>query len=225
MKIIAAVALCTAFCLSVLAQAKDEKSKTGKAKSDDGFVSIFNGKDLTGWKVNPESPSSIRAEDGMIIIDGKRTHAFYDGEVGNHDFKNFEFKAKVKTFENANSGIYFHTKYQESGWPSAGYECQVNNTHSDKKKTGGLYAVQDNFDEVAKDGVWFDYHIKVEGKHVVIKIDGKVITDYTEPENPAHLKSMPGRKIGSGTICLQAHDPKSVVHYKDLKLKILPDSK
>jgi len=229
MKLLTSAAICAAaLSFSFLANAQDEKKKTestAASSAEAGFVSIFNGKDLTGWKVNPENKDSIQAKDGMIVIDGKRTHAFYDGEVGNHDFKNFEFKAKVKTFKNANSGIYFHTKYQESGWPSAGYECQVNNTHSDKKKTGGLYAVKDNFDEVAKDEEWFDYYIKVEGNHVIIKINDKVITDYTQPEKPEHLKSMPGRKIGSGTICLQAHDPKSVVHYKDLKLKILPDSK
>lgn len=201
---------------------KDEKKLTDRANATDGFVSIFNGKDLSGWKVNPENPDSVRVEDGMIVIDGPRTHAFYNGPVGNHDFKNFEFKAKVKTFKNANSGIYFHTKFQESGWPDAGYECQVNNTHSDWRKTGSLYAVKDNRDPVAQDGEWFDYYIKVDGKRVIVKINDKVVTDYTEPENPEHLKQMPGRKIGSGTIALQAHDPKSVVHYKDLKLKILP---
>ncbi|MFT4550490.1 MAG: hypothetical protein ACI8XO_001772 [Verrucomicrobiales bacterium] len=205
--------------LVIFANAQD---KEATAKADDaGFVSIFNGKDLTGWKVNGESTKSIRAEDGNIVIDGPRTHAFYAGAVGNHDFKNFEFKAKVKTFKGANSGIYFHTKFQDKGWPDAGYECQVNNTHTDWRKTGSLYAVKDNKEEVAKDGEWFDYYIKVEGKHVIIKINDKVITDYTEPENPEHLAKMSGRKIGSGTIGLQAHDPKSVVFFKDLKLKIL----
>ncbi|MGI9243674.1 MAG: 3-keto-disaccharide hydrolase [Verrucomicrobiales bacterium] len=214
----------TSLSLGVFSQAKEEKSLPAKI-DDPGFVSIFNGKDLSGWKVNGENPGSIVAKDGMIVIDGKRTHAFYNGKVGNHDFKNFEFKAKVKTFANANSGIYFHTKFQDSGWPDAGYECQVNNTHKDWRKTGSLYAVMDNKEEVAKDEEWFDYYIKVVGRHVVIKINGKVISDYTEPDNPEHLGKMPGRKIGSGTIALQAHDPESVVHYKDLKLKILPDSK
>ena len=70
-------------------------------------------------------------------------HLFYVGPVHDHDFKNFHLKAEVMTFPNANCGIYFHTKFQESGWPSQGFECQVNNTHSDPKKTGGLYAVKD----------------------------------------------------------------------------------
>ena len=125
------------------------------------------------------------------------------------------------TKPNANSGIYFHTKYQAEGWPSAGYECQVNNTHKDEKKTGGLYGVKDYFEVPAKDDVWFDYEIMVEGKHVVIKVDGKVITDYTEPENPERPEGMKDRLISSGTIALQAHDPGSKVMYKDLMLKVL----
>ncbi len=188
------------------------------ADSKDGFVSIFNGKDLEGWKVNPENPKSVYVKNGEMVIDGPRTHVFYNGK--NHDFSNFEFKAKVKTMPGANSGIYFHTKYQEKGWPNAGYECQVNNTHKDPRKTASLYAVKDNHDAPWKDGEWFDYYIKVDGKKITIRINGKTITEYTEPDNPEHLKKMPGRKLGSGTIAFQAHDPKSVVYYKDIKLKI-----
>eukprot|EP01043_Picozoa_sp_COSAG02_P108969 COSAG02_NODE_45019_length_361_cov_0.583969_1_plen_64_part_10 len=61
----------------------------------------------------------------------------------------------------ANSGIYFHTKFLKSGWPNRGYEAQVNNTQSDKKKTGGLYNVKDNFKAPVKDNEWFDYDIIV----------------------------------------------------------------
>ena len=190
----------------------------------DGWIELFDCT-LNNWKVNEENPETFGVRDGMIVVDGPRSHLFYDGPVNNADFKNFELKAKVKTFENANSGIYFHTKFEDSGWPAAGYECQVNNSHSDWRKTGSLYAVKDNRDEVAKDEEWFDYYVKVEGKRIIIKINDKVVTDYTEPENPEHLKKMPGRKIGRGTIALQAHDPKSIVHFKDLKVKLLPDSK
>lgn len=189
------------------------------ARADDGFTSIFNGKDLTGWKVNTENPKSIFVKDGQLCIDGPRTHVFYDGELGK-DFKNFEFKAKVMTKKGANSGIYFHTEYQENDWPSKGYECQVNNSHSDWRKTGSLYAIKDNKDEVAKDDEWFDYYIKVEGKKVTIKINDKVVTEYTEPDDYKAPEGMAGRKISSGTIGFQAHDPESKVFYKDIQLKI-----
>ena len=190
-------------------------------KSEKGFVSLFDGKSLNGWKVNKENPKSITVKDGNIVIDGPRAHLFYTGDVENHNFKNFVLRAQVKTFPKANSGIYFHTKYEDSGWPYAGFEAQVNNTHGDPKKSGGLYAVKDVNPAPAKDGEWFDYEIRVKGKEVNIKINGKVTSSWTEIPNAPHLKSMPGRKLGSGTFALQAHDPKSVVHYRNIRVKPL----
>ena len=193
----------------------------GKKKGEKGFVSLFDGKSLNGWRVNSENPKSIIVKDGKIVIDGPRAHLFYAGDVEKHNFKNFVLRAQVKTFPKANSGIYFHTKYQDSGWPDAGFEAQVNNTHGDPKKTGGLYAVKDVNPAPAKDGEWFDYEIRVKDKKVTIKINGKVTSSWTEIPNAPHLKSMPGRKLGSGTFALQAHDPKSVVHYRNIRVKPL----
>ena len=185
------------------------------------FKPLFNGKDLSGWEVS-ENPASVVVEDGALITHGERAHAFYVGDDGKASFKNFHLKAKVKTAEGANSGIYFHTEFQEKGWPSKGYECQVNNTQKDPKKTGGLYAVQDNFEAPVKDDVWFDYDIIVEGKHVIVKINGKTISDYTEPDDVEREESMADRLIGSGTFALQAHDPGSKVWFKEIMVKTLP---
>ncbi len=193
----------------------------GKKNGEKGFVSLFDGKSLNGWKINKENPKSIVVKEGNIVIDGPRAHLFYTGDVENHNFKNFVLRAQVKTFPKANSGIYFHTKYEDSGWPYAGFEAQVNNTHGDPKKTGGLYAVKDVNPAPARDGEWFDYEIRVKGKEVNIKINGKVTSSWTEIPNAPHLKSMPGRKLGSGTFALQAHDPKSVVHYRNIRVKPL----
>jgi Domain of Unknown Function (DUF1080) len=200
------------------------------ASAAEEWTSMFNGKDLSGWKSNvatekqPETVFSVK--DGELIVSGGRAHLFYVGKDGKASFKNFEFKAKVKTTPGSNSGLYFHTQFEDKGWPSKGYECQVNATHTDAKKTGGLYAVADVMDNAPnKDGEWFDYNIKVDGKHIVIKINGKVTTDWTEPADwdPAKkLSNMPGRKLGEGTIAIQGHDPKSVIHYKDIFIKALP---
>jgi hypothetical protein len=191
--------------------------------ADAGWVSIFNGKTLDGWKSNEEKPGCFAIEDGALKVAGGRAHIFYVGADGKASFKNFEFKAKVKTTPGSNSGIYFHTEFQEKGWPDKGYECQVNTTHSDRKKTGGLYAVQDVMDNApTKDNEWFDYYIRVEGKQVTIKIDGKTTTEFTEPENWTPPKGMSGRRLSEGTFCLQGHDPKSVTFYKDIFVKPLP---
>ncbi len=186
---------------------------------------MFNGKDLTGWKSNEETPGVFTVANGELKVSGGRAHLFY-GADGNASLKNFEFKAKVKTTKGSNSGIYIHTMFEPKGWPTKGYECQVNSTHTDKKKTGGLYAVQDVMDVApSTDDVWFDYYIKVDGKHIVIQIDGKTTVDWNEPADwdPAKtLKNMDGRKLSAGTIALQGHDPKSTTYYKDMSIRALP---
>lgn len=187
-----------------------------------GWVSLFDGKTLNGWKLN-ENPETFRVEDGAIVANGERSHLFYDGAVGDHNFRNFEFKAQVMTKPNSNAGIYFHTEYQAEGWPSKGYEVQVNNSHSDWRRTGGLYAIDDVREPPAEDNKWFTQHIIVNGKTVKVMIDGKTVVDYTEPDNPERPEGMKDRLLSSGTIALQGHDPGSTVYFKDIMVKVLPD--
>lgn len=195
----------------------------GAAEKGGQWHTLFGGKSLDGWTAY-ENPDAFKVVDGVLVVGGgPRGHLYYTGPVANHDFKNFEFRAKVKTEPKANSGIYFHTAPQEKGWPDKGYECQVNNTHKDVKKTGGLYAVQDVLNTApVQDGEWFDYYIKVDGKHIVIRINGKTTVDWTEPAGWQPPKNMAGRKISHGTFALQAHDPDSIVYYKDIQVRPLP---
>jgi Domain of Unknown Function (DUF1080) len=181
--------------------------------SSDGWIKLFDGKTLKGWKVG-ENASTFSVNDGAIVVFGNRAHLFYDGPVKDHNFKNFEFKAKVMTMPGANSGMYIHTQYQETGWPEKGYEIQVNNSHTDWRRTGSVYAIQDVKEPPAKDNEWFTQHIIVQGKKITVKVDDKVINEYTEGENG---------KLSSGTVALQGHDPKSKVLYKDIMVKPLPD--
>ena len=212
--------LCVALCVTSLPLALTAES------SSDAWITMFNGQDLSGWKANPENPDSFHVEDGVLVVDGPRCHLFWIGDPENSEdeqLTNFHWHAKVKTMPKANGGLYFHTQYEESGWPFAGYECQVNQTHKDRKKTGGLYAVADVLDtSPVKDGEWYDYDIIVDGKHIVIKINGVVTTDWTEPDDWQPPKNMSGRRLSQGTFAIQAHDPESVVHYKDIRMKRLP---
>jgi hypothetical protein len=212
------------------------------AADNDGYTPLFNGKDLSGWKSNDEVPGVFTVENGELKVAGGRAHLFYVGADGNASFKSFELKLKVKTTAGGNGGVYFHTKFQDKGWPDVGYECQVNSTHTDPKKTGSLYgvvnilALQPGQKEPeggkhikvpaapSKDDEWFDYVIRVEGKHITLKVNGETTVDFTEPEgwDPAkELKNMPGRKLSEGTIAIQGHDPKSVTYYKDIFIKPL----
>lgn len=177
------------------------------------WISLFDGKTLSGWKAS-EHPSTFTVSDGAIVVYGDRAHLFYEGSVNNHAFKNFELKLKVMTFPGANSGIFIHTAYQEEGWPSKGYEVQVNNTQSDWRRTASIYAIQDVKEVFVKDNEWFDMHVKVLNKKITVRLNDKVVNEYTEGEN--------GRLTG-GTIALQGHDPGSKVLYKDVMIKVLPD--
>lgn len=192
-----------------------------KKQKDKDWIPLFNGKNLDGWKVG-ENADTFTVSDGSIKVAGPMAHLYYQGDVKNHDFKNFEFKATVMTKPSANSGIYIHTEYQDGGWPSQGYEVQVNNSQKDWKRTGSLYNIVDIRETYTGDDEWYTEYIKVEGNRIIVKINDIVVVDYTEPENPKRRDGEKNRVLDSGTFALQGHDPGSVVFYKDIMVRPLP---
>jgi hypothetical protein len=195
-------------------------SSTQGIKQSKGWIRLFDGKTFDGWKLG-ENPGTFSIEDGSIKVAGPRSHIYYDGPALDHDFTNFEFKAQVMTKPGSNSGIYFHTKFQEKGFPDKGFEVQVNNSHTDWKRTGGLYDIKDTREVYVKDDIWYTEYIRVEGKHVIVKINDQVVTDWTQPEDFVPAKNHKNRIIASGTFALQGHDPKSIVYYKDIMVRPL----
>jgi len=191
---------------------------TPAAADESGFESLFDGKTLAGWKAN-EHPESWQVADGKIICHGPRSHLFYVGSdaATPAEFKDFHFKADVMTKPQANSGIFFHTAFQPDGWPAQGYEMQVNNSQSDPVRTGSIYHVVKNFIPPAADNEWFTEEVMVKGRAVTVLINGKVLFEFVEPDG---VKGT--RKLSSGTFALQAHDPGSEVHYKNILVKRLP---
>jgi hypothetical protein len=188
------------------------------AADDEGWISLFDGATLEGWRVS-EHPDSASVQDSVIVLAGPRAHVFYVGDVQNHDFKDFELKLEVLAKPGANSGVYFHTEYQDEGWPSRGYEAQVNNTQSDWRRTGSLYGIEDVKESPVKDDEWWEYHLLVEGKRIVLTVNGQTTVDYTEGEDVKRPEDMKGRLLSSGTIALQCHDPGSEVHYRNIRIK------
>ena len=207
--------------LSLLLMLPLFSAATALAAESDGWVSLFDGKSLEGWKPN-ENPQTFAVKDGVLVVKGDRSHLFYTGPVNGANFKNFEFQAEIMTKKGANSGVYFHTAFQPGGWPSNGYEIQVNNTHTDPKKTAGVYGIKDNMTAPAKDDEWFTLYIKVEGKRILTKVNDKVISDYTEEADAKREGQFKDRLIGSGTFAIQGHDPGSEIHYRNIKVKPLP---
>ena len=111
--------------------------------------------------IEPNSEVIFTIEDGKLVCFGPRGHLFYVGDE--KPFVNFELRVDCKTEKNSNGGIYFHTKFQEQGWPKYGFEAQVNNSYNaDPQKTGSLYAVVKVLDKNADDDDKHDHvhHMK-----------------------------------------------------------------
>lgn len=187
--------------------------------ADDGeWISLFNGHSLEGWKAG-EHPETFKVVDGVIVADGRRSHLYYVGPDGNADFTDFEFTAEVLTKPGANSGIFFHTAYQESGWPAKGYEVQINNTQSDWRRTGSLYGIEDRRESPVRDNTWFTVRIRVHGKRIMAWINDQEVIDYIEAEHPERSGRFAGRVLDHGTFALQGHDPDSVVQFRNLRVR------
>src|SRR5258708_26420991 len=77
-----------------------------------GWICLFDGKSLKDWKVG-ENAETFKVDNGMIGVNGKTAHLFYEGDVKRNSFKNFDFKADVMTEPSSISEIYFHTVYHE----------------------------------------------------------------------------------------------------------------
>jgi hypothetical protein len=188
-------------------------------------VSLFDGRTLEGWRAN-EGGGSFRVEEGAIVCAGPRSHLFYTGPVRNAEFEDFEFEAEVRAGPGANSGIYFHTAYQEKDWPTKGFEVQVNNTatgeggYREHKKTGSLYGLRNVHKQLVPDDPWFTLRIEVRGRSVRVFVNQVQTVNYVEPDNPPNA-GYEGRKLGRGTFALQCHDPGSRVAYRRLRVRPL----
>ncbi len=180
--------------------------------ADDGWQSLFDGKTFGDWKPN-ERPENWTIEDGAIVGHGERSHLYYMGG----QFKNFEFQTDVMINKGGNSGIYLHIAHHPDGWFFDGHEVQINNSHEDPVRTGSLWGVVKLYDTPVKDNEWFTVNIVVKDQNIVVKVNGKVVVDYTEPEG-----IQGPRKLSQGYFALQQHDPGSSVRFRNIKVKRLP---
>jgi len=196
--------------------------------AEPGFTSLFDGTDLTGWKI-AGAPESFKIADGAIVASGPASHAYYDGSFRNHRFRNFEIRIDVMVRPGGNGGVYVLTEFEQVGgnerasgrFPSQGFEIQAYNG-TEGPRTGSLYHVVDLDEPLVKDGEWFTETIVVQNDTIVVKVNGKQVVNWTQPADWNGGREGPGRKItGPGTIALQAHDPNSAVLYKNIRIKPL----
>lgn len=217
MAVFALAALCAAFL---------------SAAAGDGWVELFNGKDLAGWKANAD-PGAFTVVDGALKAHSthpkNRGHLFYTGArpEGLEKFTNFELQAVVRGEPDSNSGIFFHTDMETRDGVlhlKNGYEVQLNSSPKEKRKTGSLYDVVDLATCPIDDTQWFTVRIRVEGKRIQVWLNDARVVDYTEPPNVQRSPQRVGRvlRAAGGAIALQAHDDKSTFYFKSLRLRRLP---
>ncbi len=189
------------------------------------WVELFNGQNLDGWRPQ-RGPGSWKVVDGQLSADGPMCHLFYSGPVRGADFKNFELEVEAMTRPGCNSGVYFHTGYQETNWPQKGFEVQINNTQpGERKRTGSLYNIRNIYRQYVKDDEWFKLNILVRGKSVQVRLNGMMTVDYVQPDQayvPAGGMERQ-RLLDHGTFALQCHDPKSQARFRSVRVRPLAD--
>jgi len=186
----------------IAADAKDEK-----------WVSLFNGKDLTGWKTHPDDKAKWEVVDGLIVGTGPVGHLY--SEKG--DYKNFKYKLEVSISDKGNSGQYFRTKFSKGfPKPNEGLEAQINSSGGDKVRTGSLYNVKDCliYEQLVKPDTFFTQEVLADGDHVVIKVNGKITVDTKLTGD--------NLKLVEGHFAIQQHDPGSTVKIKKIEVIELP---
>jgi Domain of Unknown Function (DUF1080) len=200
------------------------------SQESSAWIPLFDGKSLNGWKPS-EHEGTFKVVDGQIVAHGERSHLFYTGPVQGADFRNFELALEIKTMPGANSGVYFHTVVQPSGFPSTGLEVQVENNepvpatgYVEHKKTGSLYGVRNVYKTFVKNGEWFTMSILVRGKHVQTRINEMLVVEYVEPDHPFQGDPKFQRVLNHGTFALQGHDPGSTTHFRNIRVRPLPDA-
>lgn len=197
----------------------------------DGWIALFDGKSLAGWKTNT-LPDSFSVVDGTLRAKatGESSHLFYvgDGDLEKARFKDFELELSARSEPGSNSGIFFHTDFrsgdgQRKNHLSKGYEVQLNSSAIEKRKTGSLYDVVDLAESPVDESRWFKVRVRVQGRRIVVHIDDRQVIDYTEPENVQRPANRAGRVLDprGGLIALQGHDPKSVFYFKDIRIRRL----
>ena len=195
----------------------------------DGWVELFDGRSLEGWRPS-EHKDSWKVIDGQLAADGARSHLFYEGPVHGADFKNFELEVEALARPGCNSGVHFHTAYQETNFPQKGFEIQINNTYvgeggyREHKKTGSLYGIRNLYKQMAADDTWFKIYAAVRGKNIQVRINGTLVVDYTEPNPPFIPQGIERERfLNHGTFALQCHNEGSKARFRSVRVRPLAD--
>ncbi|MBN2328972.1 MAG: DUF1080 domain-containing protein [Candidatus Omnitrophica bacterium] len=169
-------------------------------------AALFNGENLGGWEAHGFGAWSI--EDGVLTV--RRGMGYLSTRC--NEFTDLILDVDVKVNRQGNSGIFFRAKHPGWGLRSqpVGYEAQVDH-HDPKNPTGSLYNRATAHPVVSRDGEWFHMMISAIGEKIEIQVNGTIVVDAASGD------------YEKGFIALQAHDPFSVVSFKNLRVRIPED--
>jgi Domain of Unknown Function (DUF1080) len=180
---------------------------------DEQWVSLFNGKDLTGWESVGGEKWTV--ENGMIH--GVGVTKGYGHLQTAKKYKDFDLAIRFKCESDGNSGVFFHTAFKP-GTADVSQGMQFEIDRVPLHHTGGLYGdgrgwiawPSPEYEFVLRPNDWNEYLLKVDGNHYVARLNGVVITDFTDP-SPASF---------DGTIALQLHaGGQGDMRFKDIYIR------
>jgi len=179
-------------------------------KAQEKWISMFNGKDLSGWFIRGKAQWSV--QNGILTGEGGMGHIYTDVSC-----TDFEAKGTFRVSENGNSGFYFRANPPVDN-PDAfprGYEAQICN--SQDAFTGWLWKpgkpTGKATELLVKDDEWFGYRIKAVGEHIEFWINDKLVMTYDDAE------------YKSGHFAIQGHNPGMKIEAMDLFYRDLSGSK
>ena len=211
-----------------------EPSVGTKAAEDDGFASLFNGRDLDGWTMGPDR--SWVVEDGAIALrremDGREHNADYLWTK--QKYGDFVLELEFKIPERANSGVFLRTS-DRSDPVYTGIELQVTNSYGltswgKGNCAGAVYdCLAPTKNTIRPPGQWNQYRITCRGSQILVKLNGEQIVDMdldqwtTANQNPDGTKNKFPRPLKDfarqGYIGLQDHG--RAVWYRNIRVKRL----
>ena len=184
--------------------------------AEDGWISLFDGKTLAGWKAN-ESPETWSVVDGTITAKGPVSHLYYVGPDEKTQFKDFELKLEAKTAANTNSGVYIRTPWQDKGWLQGGIEAQIQNSGKSTCYTGGLWSFAPRAEpSPVKDDTWFEIHLTAQGPKIELRIDGQLTSTF---DTSTHRQA--AKLVAPGHLVLQGHGAKHTPSFRNIRIRSL----